>query len=224
MDVGVPAQSHSVLTAENASEYRNRRRRYRTTLVSIPLCQVTTAVTRIGLLPVRRDTAHCRATDPRTGHCRICAQSGSAILPAGAEKGSSICHSPPGAGSMRRSVICPMQCNNNYWLASLAFLSSATRSSNLTPFPPKMSSAEPNVRSTLPFDSWSTRARSPSSFAPPAYVHGIETQEARAACQLTHPRFDLPAFKQGLIPPRFPYSPLTSSSSMPWQRPSTSAA
>lgn len=36
----------------------------------------------------------------------------------------------------------------------------ATRSSNLTWEPPKMSSAEPYVRSTLPFESRSTRARS----------------------------------------------------------------
>lgn len=85
------------------------------------------------------------------------------------------------AVQMRCNAIHTVTILAHYLLAAFAFLSSATRSSNLTPCPPKMSSAEPNVKSTLPPDSRSTSARSPSSFAPPAYVHGIETHFARAA-------------------------------------------
>lgn len=48
-----------------------------------------------------------------------------------------------------------------------------THSSNLTPFPPKISSALPIVKSTFPLLRLLTSSRSASSLPPPAYVTGI---------------------------------------------------
>lgn len=59
-----------------------------------------------------------------------------------------------------------------HWI--YCFLFQATQSSNLTPVPPKQSSALPIVRSTLPLLSLFTRSRSSRFLPPPAYVTGIE--------------------------------------------------